>query len=49
MEQTAGFRLAMMCFPLHEWANWRWGREDRDQLFAFGPLRLGVSRITICR
>lgn len=42
---VAGFKVAIMCFPLREWSNWRWSREDADlQYFAVGPMRFVLGR-----
>jgi hypothetical protein len=49
VKKVAGFRLAIMCFPIREWDNWSWGRECADQYFSVGPMRFGFSPIVIYR
>lgn len=49
MQITRGFEFALMCMPLREWDNWKWGRESRLQYFGVGPLRIGFRPLTITR
>ena len=44
-----GIGFEIMCFPLREWTNWRWGRIESWQMFAIGPFRVRGKWLTIKR
>jgi hypothetical protein len=48
-KRARGFTLGWMCFPLTELANWKWGREMPEQMFAVGPMRFEFSLKWIVR